>query len=79
MACNHDRFQASVNVHRMKDSNEEFRADIQVHCSVCGERFTFLGVPRTVSEYTPFIDTAGTVLHAPIRPAGAKLFNVEEE
>lgn len=41
--CKHFDFFAQVNVARLEDSGR-FMAEIEIHCTECGEKFQFLGL-----------------------------------
>lgn len=44
MKCEHEQFEAKVDVHRMTDSGR-FEADVRIKCKQCDEYFRFLGLP----------------------------------
>jgi hypothetical protein len=45
--CNHENFQANVEVARLVDENKplRFQADVKIVCQACGIPFAFLGLP----------------------------------
>lgn len=48
MDCDHPDFKARVDVGRLTDCFgvvTSYMAEIQVHCTACGTRFRFLGLP----------------------------------
>lgn len=48
MKCDHEEFEAKVDVNRLTDSGR-FMADIRIKCKQCGEPFRFLGLPCGVA------------------------------
>ena len=72
MTCDHSDFNASVSVGRLtSDRTGEvvaYSAEVQVTCSACGERFTFVGLPGGSSPDRPTVALDGCTLRAPIQP-----------
>lgn len=73
--CAHEDFEASVEVNRLGDGDHGapdtiagFTCDLRVHCSKCGEAFTFHGVEVGVDPSKPTMSLDGKELHVPIRP-----------
>lgn len=51
MSCEHEQFEAAVDVHRLLDDRDKtkvgaFLADVRVRCAQCGQKFQFLGLPQ---------------------------------
>lgn len=47
-----------------------FCAEIEIHCTDCGEKFDFIGLPMGLSAYRPTVNLEGNTLCAPIMPTG---------
>lgn len=76
-ACPHPAFTATVGVGRATDDQTgrvvSYMAEVDVQCAVCGEPFTFQGVPPGFSTTHPTVRVDGQQLRVPIAPASAKL------
>lgn len=75
--CPHPAFTATVGVGRVTDDQTgrvvSYMAEVDVQCAVCGEPFTFQGVPPGFSTTHPTVRVDGQQLRVPILPASAKL------
>jgi hypothetical protein len=69
-ACQHEDFQAHVNVGRITDAGQPLRfvADVTISCVQCREPFRFLGVESGMHFEKPTVSIDGLELHAPIEP-----------
>jgi len=65
--CAHPDFAAEVDVIRLEDIGA-FSADVRIHCTGCGENFTFVGVEPGLSSEGPRVSISGLEVHLPIRP-----------
>lgn len=74
--CNHPTFAASVSVGGITDKDTGhvlgFNAEVKIQCHICGEPFTFLGLPAGLSPHHPTVSVDGQTLRAPIALASAK-------
>jgi len=67
--CSHFDFAAEVKVLRHEDTGG-FTAEIEIHCTKCGEPFRFLGLPAGMLNGRPSCSVTGLMLIAPIEPQG---------
>jgi hypothetical protein len=73
-ACDHEDFEATVEVNRHVDDPpvvKAYIADLRISCAVCGEPFRFNGVQAGLSPAKPMVSVNEQELHIPIRPASA--------
>jgi hypothetical protein len=69
VTCEHEHFEARVDVNRLTDV-AGFHVDVRVWCVDCEQPFRWVGVPVVgLLGSGPTTNLAGTELHAPIRPA----------
>lgn len=70
--CDHPRFQAKVDCHRLTDGDNgpvtSFAADVQIWCDVCGMPFRFLCPDGGVLSDRPAISVDGHEIRLPIVP-----------
>lgn len=75
--CTHERFNATVQVHRLLDGEGgavvAYSAEVQVQCAQCLAPFEFVGVGMGSSPIEPLTDVGRTTLRAPIVPPGAEV------
>lgn len=75
MACEHEGFDARVDVNRLSDvkggPTTAYSADLKIQCTQCGEQFVFIGPAIGLSPREPRIALAGTEIHLPIKPESA--------
>ena len=67
MACQHLKFGAHVDVHRLEDTGG-FMADVRIKCVECDQPFSFLGLPAGLSFERPMVSLDGCELHVPLEP-----------
>lgn len=68
MNCEHEIFDAFVDVNRLKDSGR-FCADVRIKCRQCGEPFRFLGLPAGLDLNGASVSVDGTEAHLAIGTA----------
>lgn len=71
MACDHPNFAASVNVGRLTDENgfvTHYTADVSIHCSSCGRRMRFVGLPGGVDLNGATVSADGLEARLAIHP-----------
>lgn len=72
MSCEHDGFQAQVNVIRLSEKEggpiTGYTADVTIKCAKCGLPFRFIGLPYGVLRGQPTLSADGLELRAPIEP-----------
>lgn len=72
MSCQHETFEAVVNVGRIGGDGEDggsphwFTADVRVRCLECGEPFAFKGLPCGVSQNRPMVSADGLEARLPL-------------
>lgn len=73
--CQHEHFEAQVNVNRIEDEGQprRYAADVTVWCADCRQPFRFLGVRAGLSFEHPTVNVDGTELSAPIEPELVKM------
>lgn len=67
--CDHPGFKVHVVVNRLEDT-DQFVADIQIDCDVCGLAFQFLGLPAGVNLQGAAVSVDGTEARLAIAPSG---------
>lgn len=85
MNCIHENFYCHCEVARCTDNDVnvilEYRLDVRVKCTQCGQEFEFMGLPRGYDPSFPTVSADGLELRQPIRPskdpfvAGPKINN----
>lgn len=73
MSCEHNDFEAHVNVFRLEDCGA-FACEIRVHCKECGEPFTFPPMPMGLCSHEARINLDGTELRLPMKPKSQSAF-----
>ena len=76
--CTHLDFDASVNVFRLLDNEDEtkvtgYTAEIKIKCHHCDLPFEFIGVDAGMMPDRPMASVDGQELRAPIRPRGSMI------
>lgn len=70
--CGHEDLKFDVQVEEITDyeggPTTEWRADLTITCTDCGERFQWVGVPGGYMPDQPTVSMDACVLRAPIRP-----------
>lgn len=69
--CDHNAFEVKACVKRLTDEAEVVRnyvAEIEIHCTTCGEQFHFVGVGAGFSFTRPTVNLGATMLCVPIAP-----------
>lgn len=81
MPCEHESFEANVNVARIPSVEggpiERWMADVTVKCVQCGTPFRFIGLPAGVDLNSPMVSIDGTEGRFPIHPKGQSLSELE--
>lgn len=73
MACEHTKFQADCDVHRLQDSPGKVGAymlDVRVRCGECGQLFQFLGLEQGLDIGGARCSYDRTEAHLTISPDG---------
>lgn len=65
--CPHEKFTASVDVHRLVDIGR-FQCDVRVKCAACDVEFSFMGPPLGLLMLGPSVSVDRTELRIPIEP-----------
>lgn len=68
--CKHEKFVTESKITRLHDEGkeDEFRADISIHCAECLKPFEFVGLPLGYSSNFPTANLDRTELRTPIKP-----------
>jgi len=77
MPCEHNQFEASVDVSRIKESEDgpvtAFMAEVRVKCVDCGQPFRFKCSRIGVDPKEPMASADGQELRCPIEPSDGTL------
>lgn len=67
--CDHEQFTVEAGIERLTDDGKlvEYRADIRLTCSTCGEPFVFKAPVGRLAN-APTVSLDGLTLRAPIQP-----------
>jgi hypothetical protein len=78
MPCEHMSFEADVRVGRLSEIEggpiTGYQANVRVHCTECGLKFRFVGLPAGSHFAEPRVSVDGLELRAPIEPATHERF-----
>lgn len=70
--CEHERFEANVDVARVTDGEDgpviRYHADISVRCAGCLEPFVFVGLPEGFDFNAPTMSPFGLEARLPLKP-----------
>lgn len=72
MPCQHQNFEADVDVNRLEDSGR-FCADIRIKCRDCGRPMRFLGLPMGLDFNGAAVNPNGQEARLAIHPAGEQV------
>lgn len=67
MSCQHENFDAHVNVVRLEDAGK-FRAEVRIKCIQCDTPFVFEGLPCGYRRSEPTVSVDGQEANMPISP-----------
>ncbi len=81
MACEHQSFLASCDVHRLSHDEggpiDGYSINVSVKCTECGLAFRFKGLPAGTDPDFPRLSIDGCELRAPLEPADVPKFASE--
>ena len=72
MPCEHEDFEASVDVTRLTDT-KRFAADVRIRCRQCGLPFRFIGLPCGSDLNGAAVSVDGTEARLAVAPKGEVL------
>ena len=77
MTCPHERFKCDCGVQRITTVKDgpvtHYSAEISLHCTDCGVKFEFVGLPLGSSPYRPTGSMDGLIAYLPMMPEGQKV------